>query len=116
MKTYTATLLALLITAFSSSLTTTGQEAAPATEAATPTDSHTQAVEEFFLVMKMEDTSDRTINQMLQMQIQQNPPLAQYKEVMLKFLRKHVSYESLKPEMVALYKEEFTEEEIKTLT
>jgi hypothetical protein len=116
MKTHIALLFGFSIAVFSNGATVVGQEAAPAAEAPAATDSHTQAVEEFFVVMKMKETSDKTIDQMLQMQMQQNPQLAQFKDVMAKFLRKHVSYESLKTEMVALYKAEFTEDEVKTLT
>ncbi len=79
-------------------------------------DSHTLAIEEFFAVMNMKETSDKTIDQMLAMQVQQQPQLASYKDVMTAFLRKYVSYEALKDDMVKLYKSEFTEDEIRTMT
>ena len=79
-------------------------------------DSHTLAVEEFFTVMNMKETSDKTIDQMLAMQVQQQPQLASYKDVMTTFLRKYVSYEALKDEMVKLYKAEFSEDEIREMT
>ena len=79
-------------------------------------DSHTLAIEEFFSAMNMKETSDKTIDQMLAMQVQQQPQLASYKDVMTAFLRKHVSYEALKDDMVKLYKAEFTEDEIREMT
>lgn len=91
------------------------------TEAAkdAPTDkksSHTLAIEEFFEVMNMKETSGRTIDQMLAMQIRQQPQLASYKDVMTAFLRKYVSYEALKADMIKLYQSEFTEAEIRKMT
>ncbi|MEM1069204.1 MAG: DUF2059 domain-containing protein [Planctomycetota bacterium] len=79
-------------------------------------DSHTAAVEEFFLVMKMKETTDKTIDQMMSAQLTQQPQLAAFKDVMLDFLRKHVSYSALKSDMVKLYRDAFTEEEIQQLT
>lgn len=82
----------------------------------TAKDSHTLAVEEFFLVMKMQQTTDQMIDQMLQVQIQQQPQLANFQDVMTSFLRKHVSYDALKEDMVNLYRKEFTEDEIRQMT
>lgn len=90
-------------------------ESEAATESAAK-DSHTAAVEEFFLVMKMKETTDRTTEQMMDMQIAQQPQLAAFKDVMTDFLRKHVSYDALKDDMVKLYRNEFTEDEIRTMT
>jgi hypothetical protein len=80
------------------------------------TDSHTAAVEEFFVVMKMKETTDKTIDQMLQMQVTQQPQLAAFKDVMTTFLRKHVSFAALKDDMVKLYRDAFTEEEIRAMS
>lgn len=99
-------------------LTARGQDpAAPVTnEDLVEKDSHTLAIEEFFAVMNMKETSDKTIDQMLAMQVQQQPKLASYKDIMTSFLRKYVSYEALKDDMVKLYKAEFTEDEIRTMS
>lgn len=111
---------------FSATMLATGQDAAETSNAspaaaetgAAPVekDAHTLAIEEFFAVMNMKETSDKTIDQMLAMQVQQQPQLASYKDVMTKFLRKYVSYEALKDDMVKLYKSEFTVDEIRTMT
>ena len=45
----------------------------------------------------------RSSTQMLEMQMNQSPALAPYKDVMTKFFERYMSYESLKPEMVRMY-------------
>jgi len=84
--------------------------------AAAKIDSHAAAIEEFFVAMKMQQTTDKMIDQMMAMQIQQQPQLASFKGVMMGFLRKYVSYEALKADMVKLYKVEFSEAEIREMT
>ena len=79
-------------------------------------DTHTAAVQEFFDVMKMKENTDRTIDQMLAMQVNQQPQLAAFKDVMTKFLRKHVSYDALKDDLVKLYRDAFAEDEIRAMT
>lgn len=66
--------------------------------------------------MNMELTLSQSIEQMLNLQLQQNPALAPYKDIMLGFLQKHMSYESLKDEMVQLYANEFTAKELDEIT
>jgi hypothetical protein len=57
----------------------------------------------------------QTITRMLDLQLQQNPSLEPYKPVMLKFLNKYMSYESLKAEMIIIYSEAFTASELKEI-
>ena len=63
----------------------------------------------------MEKMLEQSIQQMLQVQIQQNPGLAPYKNVMLKFFAKNMSYESLKPEFVKIYAEAFSAKELREI-
>lgn len=65
-------------------------------------------------VLDMQATMDQAVVMSLESQLKANPQLVPYKEVMLGFLRKHMSYESLKPELVELYASEFTAAELKT--
>lgn len=67
-------------------------------------------------VMGMDKVLDESMTQMLEMQVQQNPSLAPYKTIMAEFLAKHMSYESLKPEIIAVYAEAFTAQELKEIT
>lgn len=64
-------------------------------------------------VLDMQATLDQAIVMELDGQLKVNPQLVPYKEVMLGFLRKHMSYEALKPELVELYAGEFTAAELK---
>lgn len=64
-------------------------------------------------VLDMQATMDQAVVMSLESQLKSNPQLVPYKEVMLGFLRKHMSYESLKPELIELYAGEFTAAELK---
>ena len=57
----------------------------------------------------------RSSNQMLEMQMNQSPSLAPYKDVITKFFERYISYESLKPEMARMYAEAYTLAELKEL-
>ena len=76
---------------------------------------HRQAAEKLLSISGMEKVLDHSIKQMLNIQIQQKPGLVPYKEVMLKFLKKHMSYKNLKDDIVAIYMEEFTEKELQEI-
>ena len=65
--------------------------------------------------MGLDEALEQSISQMLDVQLQQNPTLAPFKQVMLKFFNKHMSYESLKPEMITIYAEAFTSTELKEI-
>ena len=66
-------------------------------------------------MMGMKDALEQSIEQTLQIQIQQNPTLMPFKNVMMQFFQKHMSYESLKPDMVKIYADAFTASELKEL-
>lgn len=74
-----------------------------------------EAAEELLAAVGMEQVLEQSISQMIDMQLQQKPALAPYRNVMEAFFNKHMSYESLKPEMAALYAEYFTEQELRDL-
>ena len=58
---------------------------------------------------------DQSMSQILDIQLQQNPALAPYKLVMMEFFKKHMSYESLKPELIKAYSKEFTGSELREI-
>lgn len=66
-------------------------------------------------MMGMKDALEQSIEQTLQVQMQQNPTLVPFKNVMMQFFQKHMSYESLKPDMVQIYADTFTASELKEL-
>ena len=62
-----------------------------------------------------QEVMEQSMSQMLDIQLQQNPALAPYKGVMMEFLNENMSYESLKPELIKLYSEEFTSSELREI-
>ena len=58
---------------------------------------------------------EQSMSKMLDIQLQQNPALAPYKGVMMEFLNDNMSYESLKPELIKMYSEEFTSSELREI-
>lgn len=78
--------------------------------------SHRQATEELLQTMGVAKQLDSSIDQSLAVQVKQNPALTPYKDVMRKFLTKHISYAALKDDLIRIYMEEFTEPEIRQIT
>lgn len=71
--------------------------------------------EKLLNIMGMDQALEQSIYHMLDLELQQNPALAPYKGVMLEFFAKHMSYESLKPDMLKIYSEAFTANELKEI-
>ncbi len=63
----------------------------------------------------MQEIFEKSIDQNLEFQLQQNPDLLPYVGVMKNFLAKHMSYESLKNDMINLYSTTFTVQELKEI-
>jgi hypothetical protein len=74
------------------------------------------AIKELFQVMDLPKTMQSSMDQMLDVQIKTRPGLKAYRDVMRKFLAKHLSYEALENDLISLYAKEFTENEIKEMT
>ena len=71
--------------------------------------------EKLLNIMGMDQALEQSISQMLDLELQQNPALTPYKGVMLEFFAKHMSYESLKPDILKIYSEAFTADELKEI-
>ncbi len=71
--------------------------------------------EKLMNIIGMEQAMDRSMTAMLNMQLQQNPALAPYKDIMMKFFQKHISYQSLKPDLKKIYSQNFTAMELKEI-
>ena len=78
--------------------------------------SHRQSAENLLNLMGMEQLLAQSIDQMLDMQVKQNPQIAPFQSEMKSFLSKYMSWPSLKEDMVKIYMTEFTEPELKELT
>lgn len=60
----------------------------------------------------MQAMLDQAVNTTLEAEIKNSPVLTPFKDVMLAFFRKHMSYDVLKPELIEIYAEEFTASEL----
>ena len=78
--------------------------------------SHKAAAESLLGLMDMDKLMAQSVDQMLQMQVKQNPAIAPYQTQMKAFLSKYMSWASMKDDMVTIYTSEFTEQELKDLT
>lgn len=79
-------------------------------------DSHRKAAEELMNVSGLKDSMNRMINQMVALQLRQKPVMAPYKNILIKFFKKYLGFDSIKYDFIDVYTEEFTEKELKEIT
>ena len=77
--------------------------------------SHRAAAEALLNGMEMDKVMSQTIDQMLKVQIQQNPTIGPYEPQMRAFFAKYMSWASMKDDLIGIYTGEFSEEELKQL-
>jgi hypothetical protein len=65
--------------------------------------------------MELNIVLEQAMEKMLDVQLQQNPTLVPYKKVMLKFISKHMSFENLEPQMIKMYADAFTAQELRDI-
>lgn len=85
------------------------------TAAFAQTDSHMQAVNKLMEAMDMENQISESADRMLNLQAQAMPQMAAYKDVMSDFFHKYINWENLSDDIKKVYKESFTEQEIRDL-
>ena len=73
---------------------------------------HYKAAEQMLTLMDMQNVLKKSVDEMVAMQVQQNPAIAPYEAVMKQFLAKYMSWDSLKADMIKIYMDEFTESEL----
>lgn len=74
--------------------------------------SHYKAAEQTLTILDTPNLLKQSIDQMVAIQVQQNPTMAPYEGALREFLSKYMSWESLKPDLIKLYMEEFSEAEL----
>ena len=74
------------------------------------------ATHQLLRVMELERTYTETIEAMVDVQIDANPTIAPFRDVMMRFFGKYMSWESLEDDIAKIYAEAFTAPEIKELT
>jgi uncharacterized protein len=78
--------------------------------------SHRKAAENLLIVMEVDKSLPKVVEQVVETQVQQNPQLAAQREVLQRFLIKYVNWASVKEDTITAYTQEFTEPELKKLT
>ena len=79
------------------------------------TDAHRNAAEELLQITGLKESLNRTAEQLVDFQIRQNPQMAPYRAVFLEFFKKYMSYDNLKNDIIQIYVEEFSENELKDI-
>lgn len=75
-----------------------------------------QSAEELLKVMHLEKVTMDGINAAFDLQIQNNPTLTPYRDVMHEWAGKYLTWDSFAPKIAALYAQTFTERELRELT
>ena len=78
--------------------------------------SHRKAAEDLLLVLEVDKSLPKVIEQVVENQVQHNPQIAPQRDVLQRFLTTYLNWESVKEETITAYTHEFTEPELKTLT
>jgi hypothetical protein len=105
-----------LLIAASSWLPAMGQAAPTANSSTSPSQAQRQAAEALLGTLYSEASFNTMIDQRLAAQFKVVPDMQQYEPELRAFLNKYLSWASIKPEMVALYAQEFTEAELREMT
>lgn len=73
---------------------------------------HYQAAEQMLNTLDTPNLLKQSIDQMVSIQVQQNPTMAPYEGALREFLGKYMSWDSLKPDLIQLYMDEFSVAEL----
>ncbi len=77
--------------------------------------SHSGAVLTLFRLTQMEQKINASVDDLLALQLQQNPQLAADRTIVRDFLERTIGWEALKDELLAMYQAAFTEEELRQM-
>ena len=78
-------------------------------------DSHRQEVEKLFKLTHMEEKVNESVDNVLQIQLQQSPQLQPHRQVLDDFLQKHIGWSSMKEAIASMYMETFSEAELQEI-
>ena len=79
---------------------------------AAETDSHRQAVEKLFELTHMQQKIEVSVNNMLALQLRQNPALREHEDLLTSFLEKNIGWAGMKDNLIIMYMNAFTEQEL----
>lgn len=77
--------------------------------------SHRQQVETLFRLTRMEQKINDSVESVVQLQLRQNPALADKKAVLTGFINKYMGWQALKEDIAAMYMKNFTEDELRQI-
>lgn len=77
--------------------------------------SHLQQVETLFRLTQMEKKINESVDSIVQVQMNQNPQLAQHQAQMRAFFEKNIGWAALKSDITEMYLRTFNEEELKAI-
>jgi hypothetical protein len=80
------------------------------------TASHRKAADALLTVIKAEQDIQQSADRLAENLLRQNPQLAPHNTVVKTFITKHMNWPSLKEDVINLYVQAFTEDELKQLT
>lgn len=80
-----------------------------------PPDTHRQAAEEFIKVIGLEKTMLAGATAAIDAQVQANPAMAPYRDTVIAWAKKFMTWDAFGPKVVAMYAEAFTEPELRDL-
>jgi len=77
--------------------------------------SHRAAVERLFKLTHMEEKINESVESVAQLQLRQDPGLADKQDALMAFLEKYIGWNAIREELANMYMQTFTEEELKTM-
>jgi len=86
-----------------------------ATAAAADESSHLQEVETLFRLTQMERKINESVEDLLTLQIRQNPDLGRHQAAVRAYLERTIGWQALGPDLTAMYLKAFTEEELRQM-
>ena len=102
-------------TAAATDATPTAAAATSTTPNAAASAAAAAAAQELFKAMKLQENLSETAAAMIDSEVSRNPGLTPYRQIMLQWLKKYMTWETMQPELTKMYTETFTEAELKQM-
>jgi hypothetical protein len=77
--------------------------------------SHRAAVERLFTLTRLQQKIDESVQTVAALQLQQNPELARRRDAITVFLEQHIGWNALHEDLVQMYLQAFSEQELETI-
>ena len=79
------------------------------------TASHRAAIEHLFSLTQIRQKIDDSVQTVAALQLQQTPQLAAHREALTAFLERHIGWDALHEDLVQMYLQAFTEQELDSI-